>query len=124
GEAFYQLGELRRLRGDGDGAREAFEQARSLGCDPQPGEALLQFAEGKADKAWAGLCASLAGLDRLAAASRLGAAVELAVAMDLMDAAEHWCSELEATAKTFGTTGFRAWAAHARARVLVAQDRH
>ena len=41
-EGFYQLGEVRRLLGDYDGAAAAFAQARLLGMDPQPGEALLR----------------------------------------------------------------------------------
>ena len=45
-EGFYELGEIRRLRGDVDGALAAFSQARSLGVDPQPGEALLQCRQG------------------------------------------------------------------------------
>jgi ATP/maltotriose-dependent transcriptional regulator MalT len=122
GEAYYQLGELRRLRGDGDGARSAFAQARDLGAEPQPGEALLHHAEGSSEQAWAGLCAALAGRDRLAAAGLLGAGVEIAVALGYRDEAEHLCTALEATAEAFGTTGFRAWAAQSRARVLV--DRH
>jgi hypothetical protein len=54
GEAFYQLGEIRRLRGDNDGAEKAYARARELGTEPQPGESLLQQAAGK-NAAWAGL---------------------------------------------------------------------
>ena len=46
GEGFYQLGELRRLRGDAPGAAEAYAQARAVGIDPQPGEALLALGAG------------------------------------------------------------------------------
>ncbi len=124
GEAFYQLGEIRRLRGDTDAARTAYGQSRSLGTDPQPGEALLLHAEGKSEDAWAALCAALAGRDRLAGAGLLGAGVELALALGRAEEAEHLCSELESTATVFGTPGFRAWAAQARARVLMAHSRH
>ena len=48
---FYELGEIRRLRGDVDGAVAAFAQARSLGVDPQPGEALLQYSQGDSTSA-------------------------------------------------------------------------
>jgi DNA-binding NarL/FixJ family response regulator len=124
GEAFYQLGEIRRLRGDDAGARAAYGQSRSLGTDPQPGESLLLHAEGKSEDAWAALCAALAGRDRLAGAGLLGAGVELALALERTDEAEHLCSELESTATAFGTPGFRAWAAHARALMLLARARH
>jgi hypothetical protein len=42
GEGYYQLGEVRRRRGDADGAFAAFAQARASGVEPQPGEALLR----------------------------------------------------------------------------------
>lgn len=45
-EGYYQLGEVRRLMGDFDGAADAFSQARTLGMDPQPGEALLAYRRG------------------------------------------------------------------------------
>ena len=47
-EGHYQLGELRRLRGDLDGAEAAYLQAHALGRDPQPGLALLRLAQGRA----------------------------------------------------------------------------
>src|SRR6185436_12091027 len=52
GEGYYQLGEVRRLRGDADGAFAAFSRARALGVEPQPGEALLRCAIGHSDTAW------------------------------------------------------------------------
>lgn len=124
GEAFYQLGELRRLRGDYDGAREAYARARGLGTEPQPGESLLQQAGGKQEAAWAGLCAALAGRDHLSGARLLESAVEIALALGLADEAQRLCGQLEDTAAEFGTSGFRAWAAQARAAVLLAQSRH
>jgi ATP/maltotriose-dependent transcriptional regulator MalT len=124
GEAFYQLGEIRRLRGDNEGARQAYARARDLGTEPQPGEALLQQAAGNKEAAWAGLCTAMAGRDRLAGARLLESAVEIALALGLPDEAARLCSQLEETAAAFGTTGFRAWACQARAAVLVAQSRH
>ncbi|MFB0836085.1 LuxR C-terminal-related transcriptional regulator [Arthrobacter halodurans] len=124
GEAFYQLGEIRRLRGDAGGARAAYAQATELGTEPQPGESLLQRAEGRKDDAWAGLCAALAGRDRLASARLLGSAVDVALELGLADEAEQLCRDLEDTAAAFGTAGFRAWAAQARASVLVSGARY
>lgn len=124
GEAYYQLGEIRRLRGDLSGAREAYARAQELGCEPQPGESLLQQAVGKQDAAWAGLCAALAGRDRLACARLLESAVEIALALGLQKEAERLCGQLEETAAVYATAGFRAWAGQARAAVLIAQSRH
>jgi DNA-binding NarL/FixJ family response regulator len=119
GEAFYQLGELRRLRGDTGGAQAAYARARELGTEPQPGESLLQQAAGHSDAAWAGLCSALSGRDRLACARLLESAVCIALARGLRDEAERFCTQLEETAAEFGTACFRAWAGHARAEVLI-----
>lgn len=124
GEAYYQLGEIRRLRGDVPGAREAYARAEALGAETQPGTALLELAQGRGRDAWSGLRAALAGRDRVAAARLLRPGVEVALAVGLVAEAAALCEELEATAVEFATDGYRAWAAHARAAVLVAQQRH
>ncbi len=46
-EGFRELGDVRRLRGDTVGARSAYARTRDLGVTPQPGEALLDEAEGR-----------------------------------------------------------------------------
>jgi class 3 adenylate cyclase len=48
---FYEIGEIRRRRGDFAAALEAYRKADELGRDPQPGLALLRLAEGKVDAA-------------------------------------------------------------------------
>ena len=47
GAAFYQLAELRRLRGEFAKAEEAYRQASQWGREPQPGLALLRLAQGQ-----------------------------------------------------------------------------
>ncbi|HWD44415.1 MAG TPA: hypothetical protein VHM23_12040 [Actinomycetota bacterium] len=47
-EGHYQVGEIRRLHGDLDGAEAAYREAHRLGRDPQPGLALLRLAQGLA----------------------------------------------------------------------------
>lgn len=123
-EAFYQLGELRRLRGDRDGARVAYARTRALGTDPQPGEALLRYAAGDRAGAWAGLSGALAGRDRLASARLLAAGVPLALALGTVAEAERWCDRLQEVAAEFDTPGFRGWAAQARGAVQVARGRY
>lgn len=118
-EGYYQLGEVRRLLGDFDGAANAFAQARMLGMDPQPGEALLACRRGDAATAWTSIRVALAGCDRPARVKLLQAAVEIALGRDALDEAESYCRELESDAKAFGTPGFLAWAAHARGAVAV-----
>jgi DNA-binding NarL/FixJ family response regulator len=123
-EGYYQLGEVRRLLGDPDGALAAFAKARTLGLEPQPGEALLRCRQGDLQAAWTGLRVALDGVDRLARIKLLRGAVEIALARDCVDEADQHCRELETGAKAFGTPGFRAWAAHARGAVLVRQKRY
>ena len=124
GEGYYQLGEVRRLRGDASGAFAAFARARELGVEPQPGEALLRCRQGDSETAWTDLRVALAGVDRLGRMRLLHGAVEVALARDSIDEAERHCRELESGAETFGTPGFRAWAAHARGAILAQQGRH
>jgi hypothetical protein len=46
GLAWYQQGELQRLRGELTAAESACQQAREAGRDPQPGLARLRLAQG------------------------------------------------------------------------------
>ncbi|MFC3776801.1 response regulator transcription factor [Mycolicibacterium holsaticum] len=124
GEGYYQLGEVRRLRRDADGALAAFARARELGVEPQPGEALLHCHLGDGEIAWTNLRVALAGEDRLGRMRLLFGAVEVALSRDDIDEAERHCQELESGAAAFGTPGFRAWAAHARGAVLVRRAQH
>ena len=113
GEGWYQLGELRRQRGDAAGAREAYALARECGIDPVPGEALLELQEGEPARAWNQMTTALAGRDRLARTRLLRAAVEVALATGRGDAAIAFRDELRAIAHDYDSPGFRAWADHA-----------
>ncbi|MGW0162903.1 LuxR C-terminal-related transcriptional regulator [Mycobacterium sp. NPDC003323] len=124
GEGFYQLGEVRRLRGDTDGALAAFAKARSLGVDPQPGLALLRCRMGDSQSAWTELRVALAGVSPLSRMRMLRAAVDIALARDDLDEAQRHCAELQEGARSFGTPGYRAWAAHARGAVLTRLGEH
>ena len=61
-EGHYEIGEIRRLRGDLAGAEESFRRAHALGRDPQPGLALVRLAQGQADAAAASIRTALAML--------------------------------------------------------------
>jgi DNA-binding NarL/FixJ family response regulator len=123
-EGYYELGEVRRRRGDVNGAFAAFTSARALGVEPQPGEALLRCQLGDSRTAWTDLRVALAGEDRLGRMRLLRGAVEIALARGHLEEAERHCDELESGAMAFGTPGFCAWAAHARGVLLVRQQRH
>ena len=47
GAAHYRLGEVHRCRGDAVAAEDAYRSAAEWGRDPQPGLALLWFAQGR-----------------------------------------------------------------------------
>ncbi|MBY5162682.1 LuxR family transcriptional regulator [Salsipaludibacter albus] len=51
GIAWYEQGELHRLRGEAADAERAYERAGRAGHEPQPGLALLRLAEGEVDRA-------------------------------------------------------------------------
>jgi DNA-binding CsgD family transcriptional regulator len=55
GHAYYQLGEVQRLRGEWSAAEDAYRRAAEHGCPTQPGLALLRLAEGDVDAAAAGV---------------------------------------------------------------------
>jgi DNA-binding CsgD family transcriptional regulator len=123
-QGYYQLGETRRIRGDLDGALAAFARAREMGCDPQPGEALVRLRQGDVESAWTALQIGLGWQDRIGRIRLLRAAVEVALARDCTDEAETLCRELEEGARDFGTPGFRAWSNHARAALLIARGEY
>ena len=51
GSAYYQLAEIRRLRGELAEAQESYRQASLAGRDPEPGMSLLRLAQGRIDLA-------------------------------------------------------------------------
>ena len=77
----YEIGEIRRRRGDFAGAEQAYRTSSEMGRDPQPGLSLLRLAEGKIDAAVAGITRSLDEASQpLFRFRRLPAQVEIAVA--------------------------------------------
>jgi DNA-binding CsgD family transcriptional regulator len=123
-EAYYQLAELRRLRGDLAGAEVAYEEARTRGRDPHPGLALLQLAEGRALVAAAAIAAAVAGAEDPLTRLRLRAAqVEIALAAGDPDLAEDACSEVAELAGRYGSDGFVALQRTTRAACLLARGR-
>jgi ATP/maltotriose-dependent transcriptional regulator MalT len=118
----YELGEIRRLRGDFTGAEEAFKRAHELGRDPQPGLALLRLAQGRVDLAAASMRAAVAvTTDRLERARLCIAQVEVALATGDLTTAQAAVSELEHTAVTYSSPGLHAAATGARGSLLLAQ---
>lgn len=113
-EGQYLIGELCRRRGNLADAGEAYRRAHDLGRDPQPGLALLQLAEGRAQAADTALRTALAGTDQpLARAPLLAAQVEVAAATGDVELASAAADELTGVADTYGTVGLIAAARQA-----------
>jgi class 3 adenylate cyclase len=92
----YEIGEIRRQRGDFAGAEEAYRTSNELGRDPQPGLALLRLGEGKVSAAVAGITRSLAEAeDPLFRMRRLPAQIEIAIAAGDLATARAAFDELE-----------------------------
>jgi DNA-binding CsgD family transcriptional regulator/tetratricopeptide (TPR) repeat protein len=121
-DAFYQLGELHRLRGDFAKAEDAYRQANRLGRPPEPGLALLWLASGRADSATTAVRRALdaAGDDPVKRSELLAAHVEIMLALDDAAGAEEAAGELDSLASTLEALPLRALADRARASVLIA----
>jgi class 3 adenylate cyclase len=122
----HEVGEIRRRRGDLEGAGESFRQSAELGFNPQPGLALLRLDEGKPSAARRGILDALADESGLGRESRwlvLPAAVEIAIAATDIELARSALKELEQLADSLDTTAVRAAAAVARGRVALSESR-
>ncbi len=123
GAAFYQQGEVHRLRGHFAQAEKAYRQASRRGCEPQPGLALLRLAEGNSAVAARMIERALSAATGLADRTKLLAAfVEIMLSAGERDAAERACGELTEAAARFGTESLCAMAEQARGAVSLAKD--
>jgi hypothetical protein len=122
GKGQYELGELRRRRGDIRGAQVAFAKAEEIGWDPQRGAALARCQLGEEAAAANDLRMQMdAEMDEIGRIRLLPAAVEVALTRNRIEEADQLCRRLEAGAEKFDSPDFRAWALHARGAVLVKQ---
>lgn len=121
GASFYQEAEVRRLRGDLDGAEDAYRSANEHGCDPQPGFALLRLAQGRTDVAEATIRRVLAETDGPIARARvLGPFVQIVLAAGDVAGARAAARELGEIASELGSPYLRALADHADGAVTLA----
>ena len=126
---YYQIGEIRRRRGDFAAAEEAYAKAHELGREPQPGRALLRLAQGNATEAVQALNRSLGdeGKDVMARARRLPAQVEISIAVGDLESAQAAADELEEITERFRVNGERTPLLEgalqvARGRIAVAEE--
>lgn len=123
GMAFYQLGELFRLRGDFAEADSAYREASAHGKDPQPGLSLLRFMQGDVATAATTIRRVLnEPSDRRTRAHVLHAAVDILLADDDAEAASTAVSELGALAGHSGVPVLHAMAKHAQATMTLHEE--
>lgn len=124
-EAFYQAGELCRLRGDAAGAEAAYRRAHAMGRDPQPGLARLRAWQGRCEAAATSLnTALLAEPKPLARAPLLAAQVWVAQRAGDADTARSAAEELSTIARAYASSGLEASALHARGTASLAEGKH
>ena len=120
GSAYYQLGELRRLRGEFAKAEESYRRAMESGRQPEPGLALLRLAQGRTDAAVAVMRRAMGETrDPPARARLLPAYVETMIAAGDIAAARAAADELGEIAKFLDAAYLHALAAWATGAVLL-----
>ena len=122
GAAYYQLGELQRLRGEIGAAEESYRQASRAGRSPEPGLAMLRLAQGKVGVAVSMIQRALAETEELGARARLlAAAAEIMIVAGRLDAARTAADELAGLAGRIDSPYLHALADTARGAVRLAQ---
>jgi DNA-binding CsgD family transcriptional regulator/tetratricopeptide (TPR) repeat protein len=122
GSAYYQLGELHRLRGEFAEAEESYRKASESGHPPEPGMALLRLAQGRSDAAVAVLRRALDETQEPPARARLLLAyVEIMIASGDVVTARAAAEELGQIAEFLDAAYLRAVATSAAGAVLLAE---
>jgi DNA-binding CsgD family transcriptional regulator len=122
GAAFYQLGELHRLRGEFAQAEEAYGQAGRWIASPQPGLALLRLSQGQVDAAASAMRRAVEAVsDRVVRSRLLPAYIDIMLAAGDVRAARGAVDELQMIAEDLGAPSLRAAAAHCLGSVLLAE---
>ncbi|HTZ86984.1 MAG TPA: adenylate/guanylate cyclase domain-containing protein [Solirubrobacteraceae bacterium] len=126
GWAYHELGEVRRRRGDLEGARSAFAQALDVGFDPQPGLALLRLDEGDVPGATAAINRRMAERDSFTQEGRvllLPAQIRIAIAAGDLALAGRALAELEDAAVQCNASAVFATTSVARGALALAEGR-
>lgn len=122
GAAFYQLGEVHRLRGELAAAERAYSQANQAGRQPQPGLALLRLQQRRPELAAAAIRSVADEAREPRERSRLLAAyVEIMLAVGDVQAARAAADELVSIAASFDAPYLYAAAAECTGAVALAE---
>ena len=130
GMAFYQRGELHRLRGEFERAEECYRKAAARGHDPQPGLALLRLTQGRAEPAAASIGRAVGAPDAhgpaggAARSILLAAFVEIKLATQDIESARAGAEQLTHFANEVGVPLLHAMSAQALGAVALAEHRY
>ena len=120
GLAFYQLGELHRLRGESADAEAAYREATRHGRVPQPGLSRLRLMQGDVEAAGAVIRRLLnEPSDRVTRARLLSASVEIMLAVGDDEVAAGAATELAAIADDVGAPVLHAMSLQAAAAMCL-----
>jgi len=122
-DGFYAIGDIRRLRGDFDGAEAALREAHARGRTPHPALALVRLAQGNVRAAAKAIDAAVAEQtwDRWARARLLPAQVEIAIAAGKVAHARAAVDELTSIVQGYPSPALEAGCRVAVGRVLLAE---
>ncbi len=122
-DGFYAIGDIRRLKGDFEGAEAALREAHARGRSPQPALALIRLAEGKVRAAATAINAAVADetWDRWIRARLIPAQVEIAIAAGDTARARTAVDELAEIVAGYPSPALEAGRRMALGRVLVAE---
>lgn len=122
GSAYYQLGEIQRLRGDFAQAEESYRSASRAGREPEPGMSLLHLAQGRIGVATSSIRRVLDETqDPAGRAKVLPAYIEINLEAKDLAAVRMAVDELQRIANDLGPPYLRAVATHAAGAVLLAE---
>ncbi|TMD29057.1 MAG: adenylate/guanylate cyclase domain-containing protein, partial [Chloroflexi bacterium] len=122
-DGYYAIGEVRRLKGDLEGAEKALRQAHAYGKVPQPALALIRLAEGKVKAASAAISSALDDepWNQVARTRLLPALVEIAIAAGDLGRARAASDELGAIIEQYQTPALKGVQKLTLGRVLLAE---
>ncbi|MFP3578102.1 response regulator transcription factor [Arthrobacter sp. fls2-241-R2A-200] len=120
--AWYQQGEVFRLRGSFEEAGAAYAMAAETGFEPVPGIAFLQLAQHRTQQARATIRRAVEGADAANRRRLLPALVDVELAAGNLEAAKTASHELAAPLNHQSRPLELALAAQAEAQVLLAED--
>jgi DNA-binding CsgD family transcriptional regulator len=122
GPAYYQEGEVLRLRGSFSDAEKSYRSTSRLGYDPQPGVALMRLQQGKGGIALASITRALASAkDPVGRVRLLPSAIRIMLAVGSTDSAREALDELRQHAALFPNDAVRATAAEALGTLRLAE---